>query len=85
MAWAKLESPEMLSASRTPVRHGQALEQFLGAFVDVKHPQLQVEHRLARHAEKEMPRLNDARVDRADRHLEHAFALDLAELVARAA
>ena len=52
---------------------------------DVEHPQLQIEHRLARHAEQEVARLNDAGVDGADRHLEHPFAFDLAELVPRAA
>ena len=67
------------------VRHGQVLEKFLRAFVRVEQAQLQVEHRLARHAEKEMPRLDDAGVNRADRHLKHAFAFDLAELVPLAA
>ena len=64
---------------------GHGLEQFFNALVDVEHPQLQVEHRFARHAEKKMARLDDARVDRADRHLEHAFAFDRAEFVAHAA
>src|ERR1017187_5078246 len=66
------------------VWNGPALKKFSDAFVDVKHPQLQIEHRLARHAEEKMPGLDDARVDRADRHLENAFAFDLAELMARA-
>ena len=63
------------------MRHGQVLEQFFGALVHVEHAQLQIEHRLAGHAEQEVPGLDDARVHRADRHLENAFAFHLAELV----
>ena len=63
---------------------GQVLEKFLGAFVHVEHPQLEIKDGFARHTEKKVPRLDDARVNRADRHLEHAFAFDLAELVPHA-
>ena len=86
MAWqkavacAKLESPEMLSASGRR-GHGDVLEQLLRAFVRVEEADLEIEHRLAGHAEKEMARLDDARMNRPDRDLEHAFAFDLAELV----
>ena len=62
----------------------QVFEELLRALVDVKHPQLQVKHRFAGHAEEEMPGLDDARMDRPDRHLEHAFAFHGAELVSLA-
>ena len=64
--------------------HRQILEKFLRAFVGVKHPQLQIQHRLARDAEQKMSRLDDARVNRADGHLKNALAFDGAELVALA-
>ena len=84
VAWAKLESPEMLSASADAVGHGDILEQLLGALVGVEEPDLEVEHRLAGHAEEEVAGLDDAGMDGAHRDLEDAFALDLAELVALA-
>ncbi len=74
----------MLSASRTPCGSGQTLEELLGALVDVEHAQLEVEHRFASHAEEKMARLDNPGMHRADRHLEDAFALDRAELVALA-
>jgi len=54
VAWAKLESPEMLSASRTPVRHRQMFKEFLRALVGVEQAHLQVKHRFARDAEPEV-------------------------------
>ena len=63
------------------VRHRQIFKKFLRALVRVEQAHLQVKHRLARHAEQEMPRLDDAGMHRAHRHLEHAFAFHLAELV----
>ena len=63
------------------VRHRQILEQFFRALVRVEQAQLQIKHRLARHAEQKMPRLDDARMNRADRHLKDAFAFDRAEFV----
>ena len=56
-------------------------KQFLRALVRVKKPDLEVEHRFAGDAEPEMARLDDAGMHRPHRHLEHAFAFDLAELV----
>ena len=50
----------------------------------VKHPQLQIQNRLARDAEQEMPRLDDARVNRADGHLKNPLAFHGNELVALA-
>ena len=63
------------------VRHRQIFKKFFRALVRVKQAQLQIKHRLARHAEQEMSRLDDAGMHRPHRHLEHAFAFHLAEFV----
>ena len=73
------------NALRQPHAMGdrQRFKQFFNPLVDIKQTQLQVEHRFPRHAEQKVARLNDARVDGANRHLEHPLAFDPAELVAR--
>ena len=57
------------------------LKELLGAFMRVEQPDLQVEDRLAGDAEQKMSRLDDARMHRANGHLEHTFAFHLAEFV----
>ncbi len=57
-----------------PVSPRQPLEALLDSLVNVEEPELQIQHRLAGHAKPEVSGLDDARVHRADRHLEHAFA-----------
>src|ERR1051325_9220642 len=48
------------------VLDGRGLEELLNALMHVKHPKLEVEHRLSRHAEQEVARLDDARMHRTD-------------------
>src|SRR5690242_9877496 len=57
------------------------LEYFFRALVGVEKANLEIEDRFARDAEQEMAGLDDAGVDRADRHLENAFAFDGAKLM----
>src|SRR5262249_9581397 len=57
------------------------LKELLGALVDVEHAQLQVEDGFASSTKKEMARLDNPRVHRPHRYLEHTFTLDLAKLV----
>lgn len=52
---------------------GETLESLLGAFMDVEEPELQVEHRLSGHAEAEVPRLDDPRVNGAHGNLKDPF------------
>src|SRR2546430_1508523 len=59
----------------------EVLEKLFGPLVNVEQPQLQVEHRLAGHAEEKVPRLDDPGMHGADRHLEDTFAFDKAEFV----
>ena len=63
------------------VGHRDVLEQFLRAFVGVEEPDLEVEHWLAGHAEEEVTRLDDARMHRSHRDLEHPFAFNFPELM----
>ena len=58
------------------VRRRQPLDALLQAAVGVEEARLEVQHRLADRAEAEVAGLDDAGVDRAHRHLEHALALD---------
>ncbi len=51
----------------------QALKKLLGPLVRIEHSQLQVEDRFPGHGEAEMPRLDDACVDRSYWHLQNAF------------
>src|SRR5271157_3038736 len=60
---------------------GHAFGQLLYAFMRVPEAYFQVNDRLARHTEPEVAGLDDARVNRADGYLEHAFALHLFEVV----
>ena len=69
VACAKLESPEMLLGQWDAVRQWDVLEQLLRALVRVEEPDLEVEHRLAGYAKKEMARLDDARMHRSHRAL----------------
>ena len=63
------------------VADGSALEQLLRPFVGIEVAQLQVEHRVADHAEPKMAGLDDAGMDWAHRHLAHTFALHSQERV----
>ncbi len=67
-----------------PFGGGPAFEQLLDAFVGEEQVHLQVDHRLAHHAEAEMARLDDAGMHRPDRDLVDAFALDRQEGIGRA-
>src|SRR5881396_2425763 len=58
------------------------LEAFLDAFVLVAEPLLKLQDLFADDREAEVPRLDRARVDRTDRDLVHAFALDRYERIA---
>src|SRR5690348_640255 len=49
--------------------------------MNVEEAKLEIEHRLARHAEPEVPRFNDACMHRPDRHLENTFSFDFPEIV----
>jgi hypothetical protein len=57
----------------------QPFESLLDPLVHVEQPELKVQHRLAGDAESEVPRLDDSRVHRAHRNLEHAFTGDGSE------
>src|SRR5207249_1762165 len=63
------------------MRDRHVFEKFFGALMDVEETQLQIEHWLASYAEQKMARLDNPRMDGADRNLEHAFALDFAQVV----
>src|SRR5256885_1042208 len=63
------------------VRDGQVLEELLSSFMRVEHPELQIEDRLACNAEEEVSRLNDARMNGADRHLKNTFTFDFPEFM----
>src|ERR1051325_2180482 len=63
------------------MRDRDVLKEFLGSLVSVKQADLEIEDGLAGDAEEEVARLDDAGMDRPDRHLEHALAFDLAEFV----
>ena len=52
----------------------QSLESLLRSLVDVEQPKLEVQDGFAGHAKPKMPGLDDAGVNRSDRHLEHTLA-----------
>ncbi len=64
-----------------PAHDGRAFKECLGSFVGVEMAQFEVEHGVADDAEAEMPGLDDARVNRANRHLADPLALHLQEAV----
>ncbi len=68
-------------APREPVTVGDAeiLEVLVGALVGIAEALLKPQHLLTHDREAEMPRLDDARVDRADGDLVHALAINAHE------
>ena len=64
-----------------PAHDRRAFEKGLRSFVGVEVAQFKVKHGIANDAEAKMPRLDDARVHRSDRHLANPFALHLQEAV----
>jgi len=63
------------------MRKRQMLEHFLDALVHIEQAQLKVKHGFAGDAEQKMSWLDDAGMDRADRHLKNAFTFHRSELV----
>src|SRR5947199_80989 len=73
--WPKAAAQARSTPSRSDP-HRLAQHQPDMALVQVAQPFLQPGHRLALDVEAEMPGLDDAGMDRADRDLVHAIALD---------